>query len=626
MTPRAARRLCVRATAAVAAAGAAHTAAADPVLTAAPGAIDLGGVELVAGPAAATVRIGNAGTGPLRLLAIGVLDGGTGAAADWTVTPGAPCSDGVPPICTLGDGATTALAIAFAPHSIGVRDATLVVDYHDTADRSIAIPLRGTGSGPTLELTAPPGGLDFGALPVGAAGALTLQVANRGTRDLADATLAVTPSGPPFSVAPAGAFPVATTAPASITITCTPTAGSFTAALRLSAPDVAGPPIQLALRCTGDPAQTLIATPPAVLLGEVRVAATAVAHVAVASRGAQLAVSSAVLETAIPGLAVTGAPATTPATLEVTARPLVEVPLDDRILVTAAGDPPLAIPVSGTAVTAAFSVPSAVSFGTFCVQQSTAPRIVALSSTGSATIGLAAPILQSATSQFDLALVAPLRYPAPVAPQQQAFVSITPKPRGTAGVTSEDLIWTTDVAGASPARTTLTATFLDDGGAIAPDSLAFGQAVVHLDTGNARQVALQNCSAAPFQLDAPQVPAPFAIDSSSFPTGLAPGEVAMFSVGFHPTQAGKVNKTLSITSPQLRAPLTIALSGEGVAVHTPEQGSPTGTGVSTTSFYACSCTAGDPSAALAIALAAAAAARRRRTRPSASAPSRRGSS
>src|SRR4051794_17056452 len=126
MTSRAARRLCVLA-AAAAAATAARPAAADPALGVSPTAIDLGSVELVAAPSPATVRITNTGSGPLRLLALAVLDGGTGAAADWRLTAGAPCSAAVPPLCVLTDGATTTLSLVFAPHSIGVRDATLII-------------------------------------------------------------------------------------------------------------------------------------------------------------------------------------------------------------------------------------------------------------------------------------------------------------------------------------------------------------------------------------------------------------------------------------------------------------------------------------------------------------------
>jgi uncharacterized protein (TIGR03382 family) len=576
----------------------ARWAAADPMLSVMPPSVDAGRVERAAG-ATATVRIANTGTGTLKLLALQLLDGGTGAATDWTLTPGAPCGATVPPSCALTDGQSTDLDLAFAPTSIGVRDATLLVNYHDTADRSIAIALRGVGVGPTLEIVAAPATLDFGTLPAGVAGALTLTVTNHGTRDLADGALAITPAGSPFS-AGTGKLAVTTAAATPVTVTCTPSAGMSTATLQLSAPDVPGPPIQIGLRCAGDPAQVLVATPPAILLGEVRVAAPAVpavAHAAIASQAAPIALTGAALDPAIPGLTVRGTPATTPATLDLTVAPQTEGSLDSVLTVTRAGAPP------------------AVSLGTFCVQQPPTPRIVTLTSTGHATVGLSAPVLQGEPSPFDLERVAPLDYPNVLAPGQRAFVAITPQPSDVAGMASDDLVWTTDAA-AAPLHIALTATFLADGGAIAPSALDFGTVPVHVDTHNAQQVTLQNCSAAAFDLDPPQVPAPFSIDSPNFPTTLKPGEVARFSVGFHPTQQKPVMKTLVITSPQLPAPLKVDLSGTGVATGETSSGSAT-TGTSSTSFYACGgCTAGDPSGTLAIVLAALAALapRRRRAR------------
>jgi MYXO-CTERM domain-containing protein len=589
----------------------ARWAAADPALSVMPPSVDAGRVERTAG-ATATVRIANAGTGTLKLLALQLLDGGTGAAGDWTATPGAPCGAGVPPSCPLADGQTADLDLAFAPTSIGVRDATLLINYHDTADRSIAIPLHGVGVGPTLETVGAPAMLDFGTLPVGVAGTLLLAVTNHGTRNLADGALALAPPGPPFS-AGAATLAVTTAAATPVTLTCTPAAaGVFTASLQLSAPDVPGPPIQIALRCAGDPAQVLVADPPAVLLGEVRLAAPAMAHVRI--EPASVALTGAALDPAIPGLTLGSVPPTTPATLDLTAAPQLEGRLDSRLTVTPRTGPPLAIAVTGRAVIASVSAPPAVSLGTFCVQQPTAPRIVTLTSTGSATLGLSAPALHSAMSPFDLQLVAPLDYPNLLAPGQRAFVAVTPQPRSVAGVASGDLVWTTD-ASTAPSHTALTATFLADGGAIGPDMLQFGTAPVHVDTRNAQQVALQNCSTAAFQLDPPQVPAPISIDSPSFPTALKPGEVAAFSVGFHPTKAEKVMKDLVITSPQLPGPLTVHLFGQGIATGGETDGGPSGTGVSSTSFYACSCTSGDPSGGLAIVLAALAATARRRRRP-----------
>ncbi len=597
----------------------ARWAAADPALSVMPPSVDAGRVERIAS-APATVRITNAGTGTLKLLALQLLDGGTGAAADWTVTPGAPCGATIPPSCALTDGLFTDLDLAFEPTSIGVRDAILLINYHDTADRSISIPLRGVGIGPTLEIVGAPAMLDFGTLPAGVAGALTLAVTNHGTRDLADGALAITPAGSPFS-AGTGKLAVTTSAATPVTVTCTPSAGMFTASLQLSAPDVPGPPIQIALRCAGDPAQVLVATPPAILLGEVRIAAPMLAaqvtaHVAIASRAAPIDLTAAALDPALPGVTVTGIPATTPATLDLAVAPRTEGSLDRRLTVTPRTGAPLAIAVTGSAVAPSVSAPPAVSLGTFCVQQPTTPRIVTLTSTGSATVGLSAPALQSAMSPFDLERVAPLDYPNILAPGQRAFVSVTPRPSSVAGVAGDDLAWTTD-ADAAPSHTALTATFLADGGAIAPNLLDFGTAPVHVDTHNAQQVTLQNCSAAAFQLDAPQVPAPFSIDSPNFPTALKPGEVAAFSVGFHPTKPDKAVKDLVITSRQLPEPLTVHLRGEGVATGSGSDAGPPGTGVSATSFYACgSCTAGDPSGGLAVVLAALAviAPRRRRAR------------
>jgi uncharacterized protein (TIGR03382 family) len=382
----------------------------------------------------------------------------------------------------------------------------------------------------------------------------------------------------------------------------------FTASLQLSAPDVPDPPIEIGLRCAGDPAQVLVATPPAILLGEVRIAMPAMAHVRIDP--ASTALATATLAPAIPGVTVSGIPPATP-TLDLIAAPRTEGGLDSELTIAPRTGEPLAIAVTGNAVTAAVTAPSAVSLGTFCVHQPTTPRIVSLTSAGKATVVLSAPALGT-SSPFDLQRVAPLDYPNILPPRQRAFVAVTPQPRDIAGVASDDLVWTTD-ASTTPLRTTLTATFLADGGAIAPGALAFGQVPIHVDTHNAQQITLQNCSAAAFQLDPPQVPAPFSIDSPNFPTALKPGEVATFSVGFHPTQDKPVTKTLIITSPQLSAPLQVELTGEGITTGGDINSGSAGDGSSSTSFYACGgCTAGDPSGVLAIGLAALAAVTRRR--------------
>src|SRR5439155_491328 len=189
-----------------------------------------------------------------------------------------------------------------------------------------------------------------------------------------------------------------------------------------------------------------------------------------------------------------------PATLELAVSPPADGSLANRITVTPSTGPARTIAITGTAVTATYSVPAVVSLGTFCVQQPTMPRLVQLASIGTATIGVMAPALQSSDSPFDLELVAPLLYPSVLAPGQRALVSATPKRRVVAGFVTDDVIWTTDVANAATAHSKLTSTFVDAGSAIAPDMLTFGSTPIHVDTRNAQQVTLQNCDGSALQL------------------------------------------------------------------------------------------------------------------------------
>ena len=76
-----------------------------------------------------------------------------------------------------------------------------------------------------------------------------------------------------------------------------------------------------------------------------------------------------------------------------------------------------------------------------------------------------------------------------------------------------------------------------------------------------------------------------------------------------------MSRTLVITSRQLRDPLKVELSGEGIATGSDTDAGPPGAGLSSTSFYACGgCTTADPAGALAVLLVALAtlAPRRRR--------------
>jgi hypothetical protein len=582
-----------------------------PVLSASPSAIDVGAVELLDASARATVHLSNAGTGMLRLLDVQIVDGGTGAAANWKVTARGPCTAGIPPSCVLSspDRPTTDLDLVFDPSAIAARNATLLIQYSDTDARSMSIPLRGQGRGATLQLVGGQTVLDFGSLPLNTAATLDIHVANRGTRELVDAALMLSPSIAPFSATPGPMFNVATTAPTKISVTCRATTeGTFTATLRLAADDVQGPPIELTLRCTGDRMMTVKASLPALLLGEVRIDAPREIPFSVAAVGGMMiSLSSATFQPQVPGLVVLeGFPATTTADFHLAVTPVTEGNLATHLSIAPAPGSglPLQIAITGTAVTADYSVPSEVSLGTFCIGQPTTPRILRLTSTRTATLGLTAATLQNPDSGYDLEPIAPPVYPASLAPLEAAVIAATPKRRATPGNVTDVVIWHTDAASKPTATTMLTSTFVMVGAAIAPDRLDFDAAPIHLDTVNGREVALKNCDASPLQLDPPVVPAPFSIDSPNFPSVLGPRETATFSVGFHPTKLEMVTKVLVITSPQLPEPLRVTMTGSGMTGGGSGGDNTNVDSVDRTSFYACGgCAGSDAPSTIASAMA-----------------------
>ena len=174
-------------------------------------------------------------------------------------------------------------------------------------------------------------------------------------------------------------------------------------------------------------------------------------------------------------------------------------------------------------------------------------------------------------------------------------------------------MWTTDVTNAETVRTTISARFVDDGGAVAPDALSFGPGTIHLEQDNAQKVTLQNCDTQTIVFADPSVPPPFRLDSANFPRELAPNESATFAIGFHPTRVGIFDETLTIQSDQLVDPLVVRLMGEGARSQPPPDAGVDPPGFDNQSFYGCSgCSTRSPSGALLVVIVLGATLRRRR--------------
>jgi MYXO-CTERM domain-containing protein len=352
-------------------------------------------------------------------------------------------------------------------------------------------------------------------------------------------------------------------------------------------------------------------TPTTISLGEVRTMTTPAATPVMILGTTPVQVTSIALETVDTRLSLTGTPGPTPVAVQLHVTPTADGDLANAILVTSNAGM-LRIPITGKVVTADFTVPPVISLGTFCVNASTTSSVLALSSTGTATIRLSAPHMVSTSSAFDLSLSSPSSYPSIIMPGAQATVGVTPKRQSFAGGQHDEIVWSTDVANRTEERTMVSALFVADGGAIAPSSLMFGKVPIHLDTMMPHSVTLQNCDTTPIMIADPELDPPFTIDSPNFPHMLAPNETATFSVGFHPTKLGVYVQTMRITSMQLHAPLEVSLTGEAISGGGDGDGG-TGDDLDPKSFYGCSgCSTREPSGGLLIGLAFAAALRRRR--------------
>lgn len=537
---------------------------ANPVILVGPSPVALGSVEVLGGLGTSSVTVQNVGggAGTLAISDVRILDAGNGAALDWTFAASGKCTSAP---CKLAPGDQLRLAIAFDPSALGVRDATLLVSYTDTVARTASIPLRGMGLGATLQLI---GGssIDFGTLPIGVAQAVAFQLVNTGNRTVTDVTLAG--DGGAFALSPS-TVTLAHATPVTITATCQPlTLGPTTTTFTASAPDVlAGTPIAITATCKGG-GMALYASPSTLQLGELRIGEV-VPDRTIQLLGTGATIDAAHLALPSPNLVLVppALPAATPLALQLQVTAAMEGPLDPlaSIAVTPGAGEALAIPISGSVVTASYAVPPVAALGTYCIGQPTTASTVALTSTGTATIALDAPTLQGGNgSPFELAMIAPTLYPDLLRPLGSAAIAITPDRQTVAGTQMDTLVWTTDVAGLTTATTKVTAAFADSGGAIAPAALGFGKVSIHTMTPGQR-VTIQNCNTTDsLRLDAPHVPLPFSLDRpGDFPRTLAPNETISISVSFSPLVRRLYADAMTITSDTLASPLMVQLTGEG---------------------------------------------------------------
>ena len=569
-----------------------------------PSPLDLRTVSVLGGTGSGNVHIANVGTSALTVTTIAI----NGAGNDWTFALGATCSS-LP--CAIAPNTALDVAMHFAPSAIGTRDATMTIVSNDPAQSEVVVQLAGIGGGGTLALApGQPTSIDLGDVAKTGSASLPIELVNGGDVTLTSVALSLSGASQ-FSISPATTVDLPPSAVATpVTITCQPggATGTFTTTFTAMAANAVGTSaVTVTATCHGT-TSPLLASPSVLALGALRTGTTPGPFT--------LELQSSSAST----LTLNGTPTVTDSTAPLTVAPLTPLTIppmgsaDVTVQVDASADATIAttivatdsngdtvtIPVTGTLATANFSVPATVSAGTFCVGQPTTPTTVVLTTTNTtpadtATIELPmAPAMASASSPFTVAPKSPLVFPAALPPNASQLVDVTPNRQRfqTMTTVADTLVWTTDVAGMMTMNTTISATFLTDGQAIAPTSLAFGPYPPHLFVDDAQSVTIQNCSPSTITL-VPSIDPPFSI-GADFPTALTSGATANFGVSFEPPHPGTFTGALTIATSGSGSNLSVALSGIS-ATTTPELDAGSGSAShGDTSFYACSCTSHDP--------------------------------
>ncbi|MBA3539933.1 MAG: choice-of-anchor D domain-containing protein [Deltaproteobacteria bacterium] len=534
----------------------------------------------------------------------------------WTVRWDPSCPAGV---CTLAPSAATSVTATFAPLSIGPHNSSLSITSNGG---NPIIDLLGTGSGAQLELATNlgnPATLDFGDRPVGVESnpPTTFALRNTGNTPLFQISLTTAMPDGAYTISPA-TLDLAGGEIAMIAVRCTaPSIASFDNTLRVRAPGAIATipdPLDIQLHCAGTNAQ-LVASPSPIQLGEIRKGTQRSQTITLATVGAALAVTAPpALVDPDPQLTVSATDtqtitAATPAHFTLDVNATTDGDLANSITVTARDT--VTIAVTGQVVTPSITYPTALNLGTFCIGSPTPATSASLTATGTASIAMAVKpqLAKAAASPFTIAYIAPPE--AAYAYQlfgngMMATVALQPQRQTTSGTQTDNLVWTTDMPGQEMVTTSLTTTFVGDGGGISPQTLGFGTVPVR-QRSETRQITIENCGDAPLDLTPPTIVPDDAFHDESttpLPAVLQPHEKALIGVTFVPVRAGVTTAVLSVAAST--GTLRVDLDGTGL-------GNSDDTG-ERRSFYACTCGSGTPISGLPIVLVVGGVLLRRRRR------------
>src|SRR5271168_3335599 len=511
-----------------------------------PASVNFGSVA-VGSTGSQTITLTNSGSASVTISA--ATASGTGLSISGLSTPQ-----------TLGAGLSTTFSAQFAPTTAGSASGSIsIVSNAPGSPATIAL----TGTGIQGQVGAAPSSVNFGSVAVSSTGSQTITLTNSGTASVTIS--AATASGTGLSISGLST-PQTLGAGQSTSFTAkfSPTvAGNATGSISIVS-NAPGSPLVIALSGSGTASQPqLTISPASVAFGSVSVGSSASQTVTLTNAGnATLTVTQA--SPSGTGFSMSGA--NVPMTINAGGSASLTAIFSPTVAGSATGSisiasnapgSPATIALSGTGIQGQLGAsPSSVNFGSVAVG-SNGTQSITLTNSGAASVTIS-QATASGTGLSISGLSTPLTLGAGLSTTFSAQFAPT-----SAGAASGSISIVSNAPN-SPLTIPLSGTGTQPQLAATPTTAAFGN--VTTGTNNSQTVILTNGGSATVTISSVTVTgAGFSTTGITAPLTIAAGKTATFNAVFGPSAAGSVTGSITLVSNAPNSPLTISLSGTGVA-------------------------------------------------------------
>jgi Abnormal spindle-like microcephaly-assoc'd, ASPM-SPD-2-Hydin len=522
----------------------------QPQISVTPSSLSFGSIN-VATTASQTVTIRNPGTASLNVTQASLV--GAGFASSGLTLP-----------LSIPPGGSSAFNVGFTPASAANFSGSITL-ISNAPNSSLVIPLSGTGSATTLQLSVSPSSLSFGNLATGSSTAQTVTISNTGNSSVSISQ--ITESGAGFSNAALG-LPLSLAAgqSTSFLVAFAPTTtGSFAGSITVVS-NAANSPATISMSGTGVQPQ-ISATPSSVSFGNISVAATGTQTITIRNPGTT---TLTVTQASLVGTGFTSAGLTLPLTVppggsssfNVGFTPASASTFSGSItLVSNAPNSSLVIPLAGTGISTNLQLsvsPASLSFGSLTTGTS-AVQTVTISNTGNSSVAIS-QITESGAGFSNAALGLPLSL---AAGQSTAFlVAFAPTTTGSFAGS----ITVVSNAANSPATISMSGTGVQPQISVIPSSVTFGN--VSVGVNNTQTITIRNPSTAAVSVtQASLAGTGFTSSGLVLPLSIAPGGSSSFTVGFTPASATNYSGSVTLISNAPNSPMVVPLAGTGISTN-----------------------------------------------------------